>query len=61
MCVVMSVDSFIPSHVLALCLASTVTSASLLILVQLGNGASIQVSEDLPSFSENNGVLYFYK
>ena len=32
-CVVMSVDYFMPLHVLAFCLASTVTSASMLISV----------------------------
>ena len=57
----MSLDSFMPLHALAFCLVSTVTSASLLISVWLGNGVSIQVSAELSSFSKNNGVLYFYK
>ena len=57
----MSVDSFMPLHALAFCLPSTVTSASLLISVGLGNGISIQVSAELSSSSKNNGVLYFYK
>ena len=52
---------FMPLHVRAFCLASTVTLASLLISVRLGNGISIQVSAKLSSFSENNVVLYFYE